>query len=160
MGNLNCTFFTRKSGYDRRRNLDIVSKAIQSVSNLINVRVNERDDIVVNPGLDPKEDRKISGTAAKLGPKSAYHHCTVLVDVNECVLHDALNSKAVGVESRATQSVRVPVKNLAAVSPNLSVSVLQEAVGWQFLRTNVLGEDDGYENSRGFQMIRPDNDWF
>ena len=59
MGNLNCTFFTRKSGYDRRRNLDIVSKAIQSVSNLINVRVNERDDIVVNPGLDPKEDRKV-----------------------------------------------------------------------------------------------------
>ena len=59
MGNLNCTFFTRKSGYDRRRNLDIVSKAIQSVSNLINVRVNERDDIVVNAGLDPKEDRKV-----------------------------------------------------------------------------------------------------
>ena len=59
MGNLNCTFFTRKSGYDRRRNLDIVSKAIQSVSNLINVRVNERDDIVVNGGLDPKEDRKV-----------------------------------------------------------------------------------------------------
>ena len=59
MGNLNCTFFTRKSGYDRRRNLDIVSKAIQSVSNLINVRVNERDDIVVNAGVDPKEDRKV-----------------------------------------------------------------------------------------------------
>ena len=59
MGNLNCTFFTRKSGYDRRRNLDIVSKAIQSVSNLINVRVNERDDIVVNAGWDPKEDRKV-----------------------------------------------------------------------------------------------------
>ena len=37
----------------------------------------------------------MSGTAAKLGPKSAYHHCTVLVDVNECVLHDALSSKAV-----------------------------------------------------------------
>ena len=56
--------------------------------------------------------------------------------------------------------MRVPVKNLAAVSPNLSVGLLQEAVGWQFLRTNVQGEDDGYENSRGFQMIRPDNDWF
>ena len=38
---------------------------------------------------------QISGTAAKLGRDTAYHHCTVLVDVNECVLHDALNSKAV-----------------------------------------------------------------
>ena len=37
-----------------------------------------------------------------------------------------------GIESRATQSVRVPVKNLAMVSPNLNVSLLQEAVGWQF----------------------------
>ena len=66
MGNLNCTFFTRKSGYDRRRNLDIVSKAIQSVSNLINVRVNERDDIVVNGGLDPKEDRKVLRNVSSL----------------------------------------------------------------------------------------------
>lgn len=153
LGNLNCTFFTRRSKYDRRRNLDIICNAICNVTNL-DVSVNDREDIVLGG------QHKISGTAAKLGKDSAYHHCTVLVDVNECVLHDALHSKADGVESRATQSVRVPVKNLAAVSPNLSVGLLQEAVGWQFLRTNVQGEDDGYENSRGFQMIRPDNDWF
>jgi len=39
--------------------------------------------------------RQISGTAAKLGRNTAYHHCTVLVDVNDCKLHDALNSQAV-----------------------------------------------------------------
>jgi len=163
MGNLNCTFFTRKSGYDRRRNLDIVCKAIQSVSSVLQVRVNDRDDIVVNDGFDPKEDKKISGTAAKLGPKTAYHHCTVLVDVNECVLHDALNSKAVGVESRATQSVRVPVKNLQRYDPSINVNQLQESLGYQFLRTNVDGEDGGMEalqHTRGFQMIRPDDEWF
>ena len=68
-----------------------------------------------------------------------------------------------GIESRATQSVRVPVKNLAQVSPNLNVSLLEEAVGWQFLRTTIHGEDGGQEaiqNQRGFQMIRPDNEWF
>eukprot|EP00093_Oithona_nana_P003959 03959.XXX_110716_108951_1 [CDS] Oithona nana genome sequencing. len=156
LGNLNCTFFTRRSKYDRRRNLDIICNAIGNVTNL-DFSVNDREDIVLG---HLGRDLKISGTAAKLGKDSAYHHCTVLVDVNECVLHDALHSKADGVESRATQSVRVPVKNLAAVSPNLSVGLLQEAVGWQFLRTNVQGEDDGYENSRGFQMVRPDNDWF
>ena len=53
--------------------------------------VNSRDDIVLD------EDLKISGTAAKLGKDAAYHHCTVLVDVNECVLHDALSSKAVSI---------------------------------------------------------------
>ena len=59
MGNLNCTFFTRKSGYDRRRNLDIVCKAIQSVSSVLKVRVNDRDDIVVNNGFDSNEDKKV-----------------------------------------------------------------------------------------------------
>ena len=55
----------------------------------LNVAVNDREDIILD------EKHKISGTAAKLGKNSAYHHCTVLVDVNECVLHDALSSKAV-----------------------------------------------------------------
>ena len=55
---MNCTFFTRKSAYDRRRNLDIVCKAIQSTSNAMDVRVNERDDIVVN-GADSLEDKKV-----------------------------------------------------------------------------------------------------
>lgn len=63
MGNLNCTFFTRKSAYDRRRNLDIVCKAIQSISSILNVRVNERDDIVVNGGVDPTDERKVSNVA-------------------------------------------------------------------------------------------------
>jgi len=156
LGNLNCTFFTRRSRYDRRRNLEIICSAIRRSTDL-NVSVNKREDIVLN------NEHKISGTAAKLGKDTAYHHCTVLVNVNECVLHDALDSKADGVESRATQSVRVPVKNLAQVCPNLNVNTLQEAVGWEFLRTNVDGTDEGYEGAckqRGFQMVRPDNDWF
>ena len=68
--------------------MNIICKAIQDVTAL-NVSVNDREDIVLNEKL------KISGTAAKLGKDAAYHHCTVLVDVNECVLHDALSSKAV-----------------------------------------------------------------
>ena len=57
----------------------------------------------------------------------------------------------------------MPIKNLATASPGLNVNVLQEAVGWQFLRTNIDGQDEGFEaacQQRGFQMIRPDNDWF
>ena len=60
---MNCTFFTRKSAYDRRRNLDIVCKAIQSTSNAMDVRVNERDDIVVN-GADSLEDKKVCSLGA------------------------------------------------------------------------------------------------
>ena len=59
MGNLNCTFFTRKSAYDRRRNLNIVCKAIQSISGVLNVRVNERDDIVVANGNSLTDEKKV-----------------------------------------------------------------------------------------------------
>ena len=48
-------------------------------------------------------------------------------------------------ESRATQSVRVPVMNLRKADPNINLGGLQDAVGWQFLRTNIDGEDLGME---------------
>ena len=68
--------------------MEIICSAIRRSTDL-NVSVNKREDIVLN------NEHKISGTAAKLGKDTAYHHCTVLVNVNECVLHDALDSKAV-----------------------------------------------------------------
>lgn len=159
LGNLNCTFFTRRSAYDRRRNLEVVCSAIKAVSNL-NVSVNDRDDIVFNA---TEEDKKVSGTAAKLGRETAYHHCTVLVDVNECVLHDALSSGAEGVESRATQSVRVPVKNLSELCPKIRMEDFKEALGWIFLRTNVDGQwvdNETLMHQRGFQMVRPEEVWY
>ena len=59
-------------------------------------------------------DRKVSGTAAKLSRRAAYHHCTLLVGVNTRSLHLALNNPASAViETNATASVRSPVENLA-----------------------------------------------
>ena len=62
-----------------------------------------------------QEDKKVSGTAAKLSRNAAYHHCTVLVDVNECRLHDAISSKAEGVESRATQVLALAALRLVKI---------------------------------------------
>ncbi len=47
MGNINCTFFTRKSEYHRRHNLEIICSAIRRMTGL-NVGVNQREDIVLN----------------------------------------------------------------------------------------------------------------
>lgn len=46
-GNINCTFFTRKSAYHRRHNLDIICAAIKRLTAL-DVSVNKREDIVLN----------------------------------------------------------------------------------------------------------------
>ena len=122
LGNLNCTFFTRRSKYDRRRNLDIICNAIGNVTNL-DVSVNDREDIVLG---HLGRDLKISGTAAKLGKDSAYHHCTVLVDVNECVLHDALHSKAVRIQNciKTRQNVLLPCFQLQFHEKNCENSKL------------------------------------
>ena len=50
LGNLNCTFFTRRSRYDRTRNLNIICNAIREATSL-NVAVNSRDDIVLDEDL-------------------------------------------------------------------------------------------------------------
>ncbi len=155
-GNINCTFFSTKADYKRRRNLDIVCAAIRRLTSL-DVGINDREDIVLN------QTHKISGTAAKLGPKAAYHHCTVLVDVNTCMLHDALGSRIEEVETRATQSIRVPVKNLRDADPTFDVNQLEEAVGWEFLRTDLNGVDVGMKaakNQRGFTLVNPEEGWF
>ena len=66
-------------------------------------------------------------------------------------------------ESRATQSVRVPVRNLRQVDPSVDVDDLQAALGWEFLRTSLGGEDEGMEaarRQRGFTKVRPDNGYY
>ena len=81
-GNLNCTFFTKRSKYHRRSNLEFLCQVLQDRWN-VRAEINKREDIVVG-------DCKVSGTAAKLGHSNAYHHCTILVDVNNENLSQSL----------------------------------------------------------------------
>ena len=52
-------------------------------SNLTDAQI-FRDDVMLGP-------KKVSGTAAKLGRDAAYHHCTLLLNVDTSNLHSALN---------------------------------------------------------------------
>jgi lipoate-protein ligase A len=42
-------------------------------------------------------EQQISGTAAKLGRPNAYHHCTLLVDVDKVKLRHALHKHYVSI---------------------------------------------------------------
>ena len=108
LGNLNLSFLTSKAEYNRRRNLELVCAGVRrAVRGDLGVEINSRDDIVV------AGDRKVSGTAAKLSRRAAYHHCTLLVGVDTGSLHLALNNPAsAAIETNATPSVRSPVENL------------------------------------------------
>lgn len=66
--------------------------------------------------------------------------------------------------SKATTSVRSPIKNLADVNKNVNVQSLLTAIGYEFLRTPADKLADGGRElvmqQRGFQLINPTEKWF
>lgn len=66
--------------------------------------------------------------------------------------------------SKATASVRSPIKNLADVNKSVNVQQLLTAIGYEFLRTPaeklVDGGREQVMQQRGFQLINPTEKWF
>ncbi|XP_038207618.1 lipoyltransferase 1, mitochondrial isoform X1 [Zerene cesonia] len=156
-GNLNITFFTHRDRYDRKYNLEVIKRALYRGFGIKSL-INERQDILV------RDKYKISGTAAKLGRLSAYHHCTLLVNANKADLSKALAKREHGIQTNATPSTPSPVANLADVDNRVTVESLQTAIGYEYLRTPALHIEDAGERhiskQRGFQFINPTDDWF
>ncbi|CAG5078779.1 Similar to LIPT1: Lipoyltransferase 1 [Cotesia congregata] len=156
-GNLNLSFLTTREKYNRRYNLEIITRALYRHWG-IQSHINKREDIVV------QGDYKISGTAAKLGRPNAYHHCTLLISSDKKILKVALEKKEMGIVTNATESTRSQVKNLKEINSRVSFDELVNAVGWEFLRTDPLVVKDGGESlvakQKGFQMVNPTEDWF
>lgn len=156
-GNLNLTFFTPRDRYNRKQNLEVISTALHRNWGL-KTEINKKEDIVID-GM-----YKISGTASKLGRPNAYHHCTLLVDVNKNTLSECLHKYDKGIETNATVSKPSPVLNLADLDASVSMERLISSVGWEYLRTTPLSRQDGgwdlVAKQRGFQMINPTDDWF
>ncbi|XP_039753584.1 lipoyltransferase 1, mitochondrial isoform X3 [Pararge aegeria] len=156
-GNLNITFFTPRERYDRKYNLELVKRALYRGFGIKSV-INDRHDIIV------QDKYKISGTAAKLGRLTGYHHCTLLVNANKADLTKALAKREHGIQTTATASTPSPVVNLADMDNKVTVEALQTAIGYEYLRTPALRLDDGGERQilkqRGFQFVNPTEDWF
>uniref|UniRef100_H2ZCY1 BPL/LPL catalytic domain-containing protein n=1 Tax=Ciona savignyi TaxID=51511 RepID=H2ZCY1_CIOSA len=106
LGNLNFTFFNEKSEYNTKHNLGIITQGLQKHWPHLDVAVNKRDDILLNTS------HKISGTAARLGRRNCYHHCTLLVSTNKLNLMKYLYPNEMNLISIATESVRSSVMNL------------------------------------------------
>ncbi|XP_076755810.1 lipoyltransferase 1 isoform X1 [Xylocopa sonorina] len=160
-GNLNLSFFTPRERYNRKYNLEIITRALYREWGL-KADINKREDIVVEEKY--KVSFHISGTAAKLGRPNAYHHCTLLVDVNKTALSLALERTQNNIETNATTSMRSPIKNLIDVNRHIRMDKLITAVGWEYLRTKALVLEDGgqdlIQRQKGFQYINPTEEWF
>ena len=105
LGNINLTFFTNKKIHDRKENLNFIIKSLKEGYSL-SVSRNKKDDIL----LDKKY--KVSGTAAKLGAKNAYHHCTLLCKTDLETLKETLFNPFTSIMTSATRSLVSDTSNL------------------------------------------------
>ena len=127
LGNLNITFMTNRPNYNRKRNLECIAEALSKRWNL-DISLSPRDDLVVD-GIF-----KISGSAAKLGKYSSYHHCTLLCNADLDMLNKAIMPRDIAANSRATQSVSSHVINLKDLEPLINVDEIITSVAQTYTR--------------------------
>lgn len=155
-GNLNCTFFSARDRYNRKENLSVICQALQEDFG-IQAEVNSRDDILVESQF------KVSGSAAKLGRSSAYHHCSLLVKSDKLQLKLALQGD-MSIDSKATASVPAPVINLCDLNEDITVDQLLTSIGRTYLQSPTDSSESSsqqlYQRSNGYTLINPSEDWF
>ncbi|VDM91413.1 unnamed protein product [Onchocerca ochengi] len=137
LGNLNISILTSHRRHNRKRNLHKIAEALNQEFH-IKVEPNDRDDLWLQPGR-----RKISGTAARIVRQVAYHHLTLLVNVDITTLKRSLSSPFnETMLTNATRSIPAPaVGYLAQEIPDITVeevqNVLIESFKKQYLHTEV-----------------------
>ena len=117
LGNLNFTFLISKENYDVDRQLSV----IQAACALAGIRAEKsgRNDLLA-------EGSKFSGNAFYQVGQNAYHHGTLLIDVDMDKLSRYLSPSKAKLEAKGVSSVRSRVINLKELSPGLTCEKMRE----------------------------------
>lgn len=116
IGNLNFTFLIRDEDYDVDRQLSVIQEALRGLG--IQAVKSGRNDLLV-------EERKFSGNAFYHRQGHAYHHGTLLVNVDMQKLGRYLTPPKAKLEAKGIQSVRSRVANLTEFVPTLTCDGLR-----------------------------------
>lgn len=121
LGNLNFSFIT--NGSRDLHNFQRFTAPVIRVLNQLNVPavLQGKSNIYV-------EGKKISGNAQYLAGNRMVSHGTILVDSDLEALLRALNPRQVEIESKAVQSIRAVVGNVADWLPEMDVDSLRQAL--------------------------------
>lgn len=111
LGNLNFTFLLRDEDYDVDRQLSVIQQACCMAG--ITAVKSGRNDLLA-------DGRKFSGNAFYHQGGHAYHHGTLMVDVDKDKLSRYLSPPKAKLEAKGVASVRSRVVNLKELSPGLS----------------------------------------
>ena len=125
LGNLNFTFLVPQADYDLDRQLTVIQEAVRSLG--IQAERSGRNDVLA-------EGRKFSGNAFYKNGIQAYHHGTLLVDVDTQRMSRYLNPSKAKLQSKGVDSVRSRVVNLRELNPDITIPGLKAALAEAFSR--------------------------
>lgn len=117
MGNLNFTFLVSKKNYDLPKQLQVIVTACRNLG--LDAQVTGRNDVTI-------DGRKFSGNAFFDSKGQAYHHGTLLVDVDMSKLSRYLMPSKAKLQSKGVDSVRSRVVNLRELCPELTIQRMKE----------------------------------
>ncbi|XP_065323671.1 uncharacterized protein LOC135930811 [Gordionus sp. m RMFG-2023] len=157
-----CLYFTKPSFGERvgveqfitikeiKVNLSLIQVPLNDALN-INIQINNKDDLIYL-------NKKISGSAAKIGSKLCYHHCTLLVNSDLNLINDYLTSQLFPfhIECKATKSVRSKVENLININPTVDQDTIIKYIAKSYLSFYKNTENNIFEiepNEKNFPGI-------
>ena len=123
LGNLNFTFLLREEDYDLPRQLTVIQKACRLCGT--ETEISGRNDLLAS-------GRKFSGNAFYHHEGRAYHHGTLLVDVDADAMSRYLSPSKAKMQAKGVESVRARVVNLKELNPALTVDMLKAAMKTAF----------------------------
>lgn len=119
MGNLNFTFLVSKKNYDLQKQLQVIVTACRNLG--LNAQITGRNDVTI-------AGRKFSGNAFFDSKGQAYHHGTLLVDVDMAQLGQYLMPSKAKLQSKGVDSVRSRVGNLRELNSDITIEAMKAAL--------------------------------
>ena len=116
-GNLNFTFLVCDEDYDVDRQLSVIQRACALTG--ITAEKSGRNDLLA-------DGRKFSGNAFYHQGGNAYHHGTLMVEVDKDKLQRYLSPSKAKLEAKGVASVRSRVVNLSELSPGLTCEKMRQ----------------------------------
>ncbi len=116
LGNLNFTFLMGEENYDLEKQLQVIRTACSLAG--IQTKFSGRNDILAN-------GQKFSGNAFYHAQGKAYHHGTLLINVDMDKLSRYLNPPKAKLESKGVASVRSRVVNLKSLNEALTCDTMK-----------------------------------
>lgn len=117
LGNLNFTFLCREEDYDLQKQLSVIQRACALTG--IQATFSGRNDLLA-------DGRKFSGNAFYHSQGMAYHHGTLLVDVDMQKMSRYLSPPKAKLEAKGVSSVRSRVVNLKELCPRLDCQSMKQ----------------------------------